>query len=107
MAIDGRFSLAAFQATRSDPARARTLSDDLQREVTRELHNVIGPAVRLLVDRLNALGHNLRPYGELLAGDLPYRDELVTEAGPSCRLRLGVDTVVSVGFADTVDGDDL
>lgn len=71
------------------------------------VHEALIPLVGQIVATLNARGHKLRYYEEPVPGTLVFRDD--TGAGPAyhCDLRLAVDTVISVGFRDTVDAIDV
>jgi hypothetical protein len=101
MTIHESFSLAAFERAQAD-SRDRALSDELQEAVLRELHAVLAPALDVIVVRLNEMGHNLRHYTPPSPGDVSYRDDSEGDRPYRCRLRLGVDIVVSVGFADAL-----
>ncbi len=93
------FSLSAFLAADS-PEAARQLADQLQAAVLRELDEVILSRWREIVERLNALGHDLRPYREQAPGDLHVRDDSLDEEGYDCKLRLACDVTISAGFQD-------
>ncbi len=95
----GEYSKDKFEAAGLNTKEARALADQLQDDVCAELHNVILPKFQEIVSRLNACGHNLTPYEQPRPGDIPYRDQ---PAMGQCLLRLACDTVVSVGFADTI-----
>ena len=85
--------------TSCSPEQARSLSDQLQHDVSASLHGVILTALQEIVKQLNAVGHNLTPYDEIRPGDISYRDE---SSDAQCQLRLGCDTIISVGYRDTV-----
>lgn len=105
MITQEQFSAMAFQeALRT--ASAGKLSEALQKEVLLELHAALAVAVDQIVRRLNQAGHQLTPYTEPSPGDFSYRDEGRDARGDYfCRLRLGIDVVVSAGFADVTDAD--
>jgi len=103
MAIDERFELKKFEAIGDDGIALQALSTALREEVEQRLDKVLSPAVEEIVAQLNKLGHDLRLYGKPVIGDIAYRDDLLEEGGYSCKLRLGVDVVVSLGFSDTID----
>ncbi len=103
MSIDERFSLAEFRVAGSGTSAARRLADNLEQEVERRLHDVTIKAFEEIVADLNRLGHNLKEYTPLVPGDIAFRDDEELNSGYLCRLRLGVDTVTSVGFGDTKD----
>ncbi len=102
-----RFSRAAFDKEYSRAPSDRSLSDQLQDEIQALLHETTMPAFQVVACALNSAGHNLRHYGEPIPGDISLRDESNGDAGYHCDLRVGVDTVISVGFRDTVNLSDL
>jgi len=103
MAIDERFHLDQFLRIRGDADALEAVNAELEKEVHKRLHEVVQPAVEEIVARLNGVGHNLTLYYEPVPGDIGYRDDQTVDGRYSCKLRLGVDVVVSIGFADTVD----
>lgn len=105
--IDERFSSAAFEARGRDTEASRELADLLADEIQKEMHEVILVHFAKLVGRLNAIGHALKPEYAPVPGDLSYRDDCEGESGYHCRLRVGFDTVVSVGYAHLISGDDI
>jgi len=96
-----KFSLEKFELAGKDTELARTLSDDLEKEVLDRLHEVIIKEIELIVNELNRNGHKLKLQYEPCSGDISYID--------NNRLRLSVDTVVSCGFAhlNMISDDDL
>lgn len=100
--VDERLSAARFSSLGLDSEAARELADELAFEVQNELHELISVRVTAIVQRLNALGHNLRPLDPLVPGDLSYRDDDGGGDPYFCRLRLSVDTVVSTGYGHLV-----
>ncbi|MFO0550975.1 MAG: hypothetical protein U0271_21470 [Polyangiaceae bacterium] len=92
-----KFSASQFEAAWRE-GHARVLSDELQDEVQLALHPSILQAVHEVVRALNEMGHSLSEYTPSRAGDLSYRD---SSDGARCKLRVGVDVVISVGYADT------
>ncbi|WP_437632955.1 hypothetical protein [Sorangium sp. So ce854] len=108
MSIDARFALEAFRVA-EERGQARELADALQDEILRELHAVVEPAFLEIVEKLRRLGHDLKPYTPPVPGDLNYRDDEESADGYRCRMRVGVDMITSVGYADTtapVDDDE-
>ena len=98
--IDERFSKKTFTTLGVEAARSR--ADELQREVLDAIHEDIGRSVREIVSKLNEMGHDL--VVEIDApGDLSFRDDAT---GVSA-LRLGIDVVVSAGYADTSTSDGI
>jgi len=76
-------------------------SAKLSTHVENRLHIIMFQELEKIVKELNELGHNLELYDEPVPGDVSYRDN-DGDTKP-CKLRLGVDTIVSVGFGDTID----
>ena len=79
------------------------LTNELAAEVQGLLHNLILQAVNQIVDELNTSGHNLRYCQPPIPGDIVLRDNSEEGAVYSCDLRLGIDTIISIGFRDTRD----
>jgi hypothetical protein len=102
MTIDIRFSKDSFLKENERDPSSRILADALEAEVQQELYEVIMPKIREIVGRLNALGHQLKEYTPPIPGDISFRDDREKNGGYMCFLRLGVDTVVSVGFKDAI-----
>jgi hypothetical protein len=96
--IDERFSAKSFEDLGIDSDLARRLAEELAEEVNAELHGVIEPALRGIVEQLNVMGHDLK-VEELNPGSLSFRDDLEDSGEYRCKLRLAVDTVVSSGYA--------
>ena len=90
-----KYSKKSFDHLGVDTEAARKLADDLQCDVLDELHVKIKSALLEIISCLNANGNNLKPYGEILPGDMGFRDDGA--------LRLGVDVVISAGYAHTYD----
>jgi hypothetical protein len=96
--IDHRFSAAEFErAAAAGDSALRALIEALEQEVTVELRPAIEHALGQLAERLNYLGHELRP----VPLDEPYEVEWCHgEAfGPSLRLWVSHDSTVTVGYA--------
>jgi hypothetical protein len=97
--IDQRFSAKAFEAHGIDTDEARRLADALGDEIQGELHKVIQPKLIEIVGKLNSMGHQLKPYDQIEPGSISFRDDMETESGYKCKLRVAFDGVVSTGYA--------
>lgn len=93
-----KYSKRQFDSCSLNTPAARTLADQLEKDVAEEIHAAVLAAFQSVVERLNAQGHNLKQYGEICAGDIAFRDESVEG---QCYLRLGCDVVISAGYAHT------
>src|SRR6266404_3075871 len=105
--INERFSLAAFEVRGLDTEAARDLADSLADEIQKEMHEVVLVHFANVVERLNAMGHALKPEYPPMPGDLSYRDDWEDDSGYHCRLRVGFDCIVSTGFAHLLKPDEL
>jgi hypothetical protein len=94
-----KYSKEEFDKRELDSPAARQLADELENDVADELHKVVSSAFIDIIDRLNAKGHKLSPYDEIIVGDLAFRDE--SEDGV-CYLRLACNVVISTGYADVI-----
>ena len=94
-----KYSRAAFEACGRNSDDARRLSERLQEVVNAELHPVILAAFQRVVAALNARGHDLRPYGDIVAGDVSFRDQT---SQCDCKLRLACDVIISAGYSHTM-----
>lgn len=99
-----KYSKQQFESLGLDTPAARKLADELQDDVTEEIHAAVLATFRDVVERLNEQGHNLKPDGEIRAGDISFRDEHVEGR---CYLRLGCDVVISAGYAHTMTVDEI
>ena len=99
--IDDRFSAASFQERGLDTAESRKLADLLAEEIQLEMHEVILRRMREVIQTLNDMGHNLQPYGLAMPGEIEFRDR-DPEPRSGCRLRVGLDTVISTGYAHLI-----
>jgi hypothetical protein len=95
-----KYSKQLFESHGLNTPAARRLADELQDDVSREIHIAVLEEFRKIIDALNAQGHQLEVDGEIKIGDLPFRDE--SNAG-QCGLRLACDVVISAGYSDTAD----
>lgn len=105
--IDERFSARSFSERGLDTQAAQELADLLAREIQEEMHGIISAKLLTIVQKLNAMGHALEPEQPPVPGDVSYRDDWEDEEGYHCKLRVGFDTVVSVGYAHLTSGDDI
>ena len=104
--IDERFSAEAFNSSGIDTDEAqKKLAELLAEEVAKELHEVVNAKVIEIVKKLNSMGHSLNPEYEAKIGDISFRDDLSENGKYQCKLRLGVDTVISTGYAHLIDLD--
>lgn len=79
---------------------SRKLADELQEDVSIEIHITVLEEFRKIIDALNAQGHTLKVDGEIKIGDMPFRDE---SKDGQCNLRLACDVVISAGYSETID----
>lgn len=96
--MEDKFSYKNFLSKGLGSVNAEALSGELESSINARLHEVIYNEINKIVYELNQTGHNLTHYYEPSPGDISYRDQ---EGEKDCKLRLGVDTIVSVGFGDT------
>ena len=99
-----KYSKQQFDACGLDTPAARRLADELQDEVTREIHGAVLAAFMKVIEGLNARGHNLTPYDEIQIGDISFRDE---SGEGRCNLRLACDVVISAGYGHTLAADEI
>jgi len=105
--IDDRFSAEAFEKCGPDSDAARKLSDDLADEIQKQVHTATTEYMEKIIRKLNSMGHNLKPYGEIRPGDISYRDDAGHGAAYTCKLRLAADTVVSAGYSHLTNPEDI
>lgn len=98
--IDDRFASAEFEKERGDRSALRERADRLAEEITQELNHALLPALEAVIEKLNSLGHSLRPYDPREPGHIAFRDDLDDESGYDCKLRVAYDFTVSTGYAD-------
>jgi hypothetical protein len=103
--IDKRFSAEAFISVGIDTDEAQKLADLLAEEVAKELHEITNAKVIEIVEKLNSMGHSLKPEYEPKIGDISFRDNFFENEKYQCRLRLGIDTVISTGYSHLIDFD--
>ena len=104
--IDSRFSASRFEELGLDTEESQHLADLLADEIQSELHNVIVKRMEEIKESPNRMGHDLKREYPAKPGDISYRDETMGDDGYHCRLRIGVDTVISTGYAHLIDPDD-
>jgi len=97
-----KYSKQQFESLGLDSPAARKLADELQEDVTREIHDAVLAAFSRVVEGLNARGHNLGA-DEIRIGDIAFRDE---SADGQCYLRLGCDVVISAGYSHTITAEE-
>lgn len=97
--IDERFSLLNFKNESKEKKRSDNISQLLENEIQTELHKILEPKMKEIIQDLNSMGHKLTLYYPSKPGDISYRDE----SSGTCMLRVSSDCVISVGFSDTVD----
>lgn len=102
--IDEKFSAQAFNDAGYGTAGARELCRQLQLAVLEELEPALAASMHSIIERLNAMGHSLQPYGPQGDGEKHYRETDPQHADPY-RFLIALDTVISVGYPDTTDGD--
>ena len=103
MPIDEKFSLASFISKGIGTEEIEQLSRDLEEEIQSEFHNLLLDNAEKIIQKLNTKGNKLKQYYEPQPGDISYRDDETYQGEYICRLRIGIDTMISVGFGDTVD----
>ena len=98
-----KYSKQQFESRGLNTPAARMLADELQEDVTEEIHAAVLAVFQSVIERLNAQGHNLKPYDEIRAGDISFRDEPIEG---QCYLQLGCDVVISAGYSHTITVDE-
>ena len=96
-----KYSKVEFEKRGRDSDEVRSLTDEMEVEVSRELHVVVLKRMNEIVQKLNSEGHKLElidcaELGGISFIDQPTSDHLV-------QLRLGCDIVISAGFAHMHD----
>ena len=96
-----RYSKREFAARGLGTDEAKRLATELQAGAELELRNMLEPAVRQIVNRLNELGHNLK-FELVDPGNLPgesnYGDYSKGGENPGYSLRFSADIVVTCGY---------
>jgi hypothetical protein len=93
-----KYSQSEFDSLALDAAATRRLADELEDEVMQEIHEAVSTVFLSVIDALNREGHALKLDGEILSGEIAYRDEPMEG---ECKLRLACDVIVSAGYSDT------
>ena len=104
--IDQKFSYDAFEKLGLDSEEAKRLCDELQVAVCEEFNDILKRKMDEVAESLNAMGHNLQVFeDENYDGtiDYGYRDHNDNgidgrQIDYVCKLRLGIDLIVSAGF---------
>lgn len=104
--IDEKFSATSFASLGLGSKSARELADLLAEEIQGEMHQVIELHLSRIIERLNAMGHDLRSEYPPAPGDFSYRDDWNDEAGYHCKLLVGFDTVVTTGYGHLITLDE-
>lgn len=100
--IDDRFSDSQFSALGLDSDDARCLADELAVEIQAEVHECVPRKMSEIADRLNGLGHHLE-LEVAVPGEISFWDVRKGGAGEErCHLRMGLDSVVSTGYAHMI-----
>ena len=98
--IDKKFSKKSFeQALEKDNAMVNELSSELEELIQNKLFAEIKPKMQEIVDELNEMGHKLKFNYEPLPGDISYLDG----SSEDPKLRIGLDSVISIGYADLIN----
>lgn len=97
-----RFSADKFEKAGIDSKEARALVNQLASELGNELQVLVRNYLTEKINELNKIGHGLTLFAEDELEDghfgISFRDYTETE----CRLRLGVDVVISAGYPHLV-----
>jgi hypothetical protein len=101
--IDDRFSAESFISFGIDTNESQKLADSLAAEIAKELHEIVNAKVIEIVEKLNSMGHSLQPEYEAKIGDISFRDDFFENEIYQCKLRLGIDTVISTGYSHLID----
>ncbi len=100
--IDERFSVKKFVKCGWKTKESRVIANELTQEIQKELHKVLKPAFEDIIQKLNALGHNLKLYEEDEPANYHYR-EYSSEDSENYKTLVALDTVVTVGYPETTD----
>jgi hypothetical protein len=101
--INERFSATKFAECGIDSANAKHLAELLEDEILQEIHEVIQTKFSEIIEYLNNMGHNLKLKDLAAPGDISFRDDWVDNDGYHCKLRVGIDVVVSTGYAHLIN----
>jgi hypothetical protein len=103
--VDERFSADAFERCGLDTQAAQDLADILADEIQREMHQVVTDHFLAIIERLNRMGHGLKPLQPPAPGEIAFRDEWEDETGYHCKLRVAWDSVISTGYSHLISLD--
>ena len=98
--LDERFAASEFEKERGDLRALRARADRLAGEIAQDINRLLVSAMEAIVEKLNRLGHNLRPYDTGEPGHIAFRDDSDDVSGYDCKLRVACDSTVSTGYAD-------
>ncbi|MBE9119094.1 hypothetical protein IQ249_24870 [Lusitaniella coriacea LEGE 07157] len=100
-----KFSSFEFENALEDKEDIKKKSFSLEQKIIKEIDKVVQIEFRKIVEELNRNGHDLKPYRQFLPfptkGDAQYRDDCGDEIDYQCKLRIGFNFVISVGYSDT------
>jgi hypothetical protein len=110
--IDERYSFSVFESHGVDSQAAEVLANQLATEVASLGIDAVALVLEEVVRRLNEMGHRLELIvpatvdADGCAAEIDYRDggSYVSDGKP--RLRIGVDLVISTGYAHLYDPDE-
>jgi hypothetical protein len=97
--IDDTFSKESFSTAGLDTPEARSLADQLAKEIQAVIHLTVVKEIDLIIKKLNQMGHNLRLYEDPTPGDISYRDDNDNNENYQCYLRIAIDTIISTGYS--------
>ncbi|UUZ49282.1 hypothetical protein LP420_02385 [Massilia sp. B-10] len=100
--IDDKFSATAFAAAGQGTPEARALSQLLQAQLQAEAEPFIGAAMNTIVEKLNAMGHRLKPYGPQAPGEKHFHEYPDSE-DKNYKFLVALDLVITVGYPETTD----
>lgn len=100
--IDNKFSSEAFSEAGLGTPMARQLAKELQTAILEELDPSLTAAMNSVIEKLNKLGHKLKPYGPQHADEKHFREKYDGDAQPY-KFLVAIDMVVSVGYPETTD----
>jgi hypothetical protein len=103
--IDEKFSAKSFIELGLDTEESRNLSDSLEKEVSRQMQQLIEAKFEEIITKLNDMGHNLK-LEEKTTGEISFRDDDDDDENYHCKLRLAFDYVTSAGYSDLLDCED-
>lgn len=96
--LDQRFAAEAFN-TIGKGAEEAELLNSLADEILLEIQEAVEKEFGMVINQLNEMGHNLKPYGGQDLCDFSYRDDLEDKTGYHCKLRVSFIGIVSTGYS--------